>query len=117
MGTTDTDHTVHNVRSRPSRAYFVGRREFESAEVYRVTIAEVERIRPDHPGRAVNLDWAGDDSALLELSHVLLSMTAERAPSSELEAGFALLVLAELPEEGFVLDCEEIRRWLRIKDM
>lgn len=44
----------------------------------------------------------------------MLTRDGEQRPSRELQARFALYVLRELPHDGFVLDAEEIWRWLRV---
>jgi hypothetical protein len=102
-------------RRRAARhAYFVGRRPFEAAEVYSVTAKDVERLRPERRYGGVELDWRGGDTALLELSHVLLSRVTEEDPPVRLEAWFAVGVLARLPDQGFVLDSDELRKWIRL---
>lgn len=101
-------------RRRAGDTYFVGRRLFEAAEVYAVTAADVERLRPAHHYGKASLDWHGSTAARMELSHLVLSRATQRQPSHELQARFALYVLDRLPDGGFVLDPEQIRRWLRL---
>ena len=48
----------------------------------------------------------------MELSYLLLARLEQRI-SRELEEDFARDVLAQLPEEGFVLESDTIRRWTR----
>ena len=50
----------------------------------------------------------------MELSHVLISRVAAQRPSDQLAARVALYVLAQLPYGGFVLDSEDVARWLRV---
>src|SRR5271155_3555008 len=95
-----------------THAYFVGRRPFEAAELYAVSAAEVQRLRPTGRYDASELDWHGSDSAVMELSHVLLTQIVDARPSERVDAWFAMEVLAQLPHEGFVLDRDDIRRWL-----
>jgi hypothetical protein len=54
-------------------SYFVGRRSSEAAEVYAVTVTNVERLRPRRGARAPSLDWHGSEGARMELSHLLIS--------------------------------------------
>lgn len=96
-----------------AHTYFVGRRQFESAEVYTLTGSVVTRLRPQRVGRALSLDWQGGDAALLELSHVMLTRVAKQIPGPSLETRFAIDVVAELPHDGFVLEADEIRGWLQ----
>jgi hypothetical protein len=87
--------------------YFVGRREFEAAEVYAVSAAGVERLER-------SLDWHGSPASKMELSDLVIRRVAARRPSRELRARFALYVLDRLPDGGFVLDSDDVRRWLRL---
>lgn len=96
-------------RRRQPRTYFVGRRPYEVAEVYAVTEDDVQRLR----GGPLNLDWRGHDARALQLSHVLLAWVAGIAPQRALAVQFALSVLAGLPDDGFVIDSDEIWRWLQ----
>jgi hypothetical protein len=48
----------------------------------------------------------------MELSQLLISRIAKQRPSRELQARFALYVLSNLPEDGFVLHADEIWHWL-----
>ena len=50
----------------------------------------------------------------MELSHALLSLVAELRPSRDLDERFALYVLGDLPDEGFVLDSTDVWRWLLV---
>lgn len=97
--------------SAPLHMYFVGRRLFEAAELYAVSAAGVDRLRSEaDPG----LDWHGERGARMELSQVLISRVAEQQPSRELKERFALYVLDRLPDGGFVLDSDDVRRWLKL---
>ena len=87
--------------------YFVGRRLFEAAEIYAVTAKDVERLGP-------YLDWHGTPAARMRLSDLLISRVTSQRPSRELKARFALYVLNQLPDGGFVLDSDDVRRWLRL---
>jgi hypothetical protein len=100
-------------RSRQPHTYFVGRRPYEAAEVYAVTERDVQRLHRDRRDGPLSLDWRGRDARALELSRVLLARVAGITPRRELAEQFALSVLAGLPEDGFVLDSDEIWRWLR----
>ena len=92
--------------------YFVGRRQLDAAEVYAVTPTDVQQLRSDREYGERILDWHGSSRAAMELSHALLSKVAELRPSRDLDERFALYVLGQLPDEGFVLDAKEVWRWL-----
>jgi hypothetical protein len=95
-----------------AHTYFVGRRQFEAAELYVLTGDHVERLCPAHRDRAATLDWRGGPDELLALSHaVLVRICRERSPA-ELERRFAWF-LARLPYDGFVIDGDEIEQWWR----
>jgi len=94
--------------------YFVGRREFEAAEVYVVTATDAARLRSARRYGQLSLDWDGSSSAKMELSHLMISHVAEQWPTRELEERFALYVLSGLPDDGFVLDADDVWRWLRV---
>jgi hypothetical protein len=87
--------------------YIVGRRPFEVAEIYFVTATNVERLGPD-------VDWHGGSAARMKLSDLLISSVTSRRPSRELKARFALHVLDRLPDSGFILDSDDVRRWLQL---
>jgi len=87
--------------------YFVGRRPFEAAEIYVVTATDVERFER-------NLDWRGTAEARMKLSDLLIRRVTSQRPSRELKARFALYVLDHLPDGGFVLDSDDVQRWLRL---
>jgi len=95
-------------------SYFVGRRKSHTVEVYEVTATTVERLRPRRSRGGQGLDWRGGDVARMELGRVLISRTSSRCPSRDLQARFALYVLSRLPESGFVLDSDDVARWLRV---
>ena len=97
-----------------SHSYFVGRRKSHTVEVYEVTATTVERLRPRRSRAAQSLDWRGGEIARMELGRVLIGRVSRRRPSRDLQARFALYVLSRLPESGFVLDSDEVARWLRI---
>jgi hypothetical protein len=63
---------------------------------------------------APSLDWHGGEAATMELSHLLITRVTKRRPSHDLQARFAFYVLRRLPEGGFVLDSEDLARWLRV---
>jgi hypothetical protein len=92
--------------------YFVGRRQGEAAQVYVVSADEVGRLRSACRYGESSLDWHGSSKARMELGHLLVSRVAEQRPSPELQARFALYVLANLPDDGFVLHADDIWRWL-----
>jgi hypothetical protein len=98
----------------PSHSYFVGRRVFEAAEVYAVTATDVERLRRDRRASGPDLDWHGSKPSRMELSRVLINRVAKARPSRELQARFATYVLDRFPDDGFVLDADDVRRWLRL---
>jgi hypothetical protein len=106
--------TVRDARSVIPGAHtsFVGRRPFEAAELYALTGDHVERLRPAHRDQATTLDWRGGSEELLALSHAVLSRIGEQRSSTEVERRFATF-LARLPCDGFVIDGDEIERWLR----
>jgi hypothetical protein len=93
-------------------AYFVGRRPYEAPEVYAVTRQQVKRLRPAGEGGVLSLDWEAPDARALELSHVLLTSVAYVSPSRDLQEQFVYDVLAQLPDDGFVLDSDSIWKWL-----
>jgi hypothetical protein len=97
-----------------SHSYFVGRRKSHTVEVYEVTATTVERLRPRRSRAGLSLDWRAGDLARMELGRVLISRTSSRRPSLDLQARFALYVLGRLPESGFVLDADDVARWLRV---
>lgn len=105
-------HTPLQPAAQPT--YFVGRRPFGDPEVYAVTAKGVDRLRSVRRKGALSLDWAGAVPARMELSHLLIRAVVGERPSSDLQARFALDLLARLPHGGFVLDSNEIRRWLRL---
>jgi len=94
--------------------YFVGRRPSGAPELYAVGATGVERLRSQRPDPGAGLDWHGGSGAQIEFSHLLISRVTGRRPSRQLAARFALAVLAELPHGGFVLDSQEVSRWLRL---
>jgi hypothetical protein len=87
--------------------YFVGRRQFDAAEIYFVTAKDVERLEP-------NLDWHRNSADRMKLSDLLIRRVTSRRPSRDLKARFALYFLDHLPEGGFVLDSDDVQRWLRL---
>jgi hypothetical protein len=93
--------------------YFVGRRPYEAAEVYAVTDADAQRLHRDRRDGPLSLDWRGQDARTLELSRTLLARVARITARRELAEKFASSVLARLPEDGFVLDSDEVGRWLK----
>jgi hypothetical protein len=105
------DRAVH--RRRQPHTYFVGRRPYEAAEVFAVTGRDVQRLHPNRRHGPLSLDWHGEDARAFELSRVLLARVARITPRRELAEQFALSVLAGLPDDGFVLDSDEVWRWLQ----
>ena len=95
-------------------AYFVGRRRRDAAEVYVVGTAGVKRLRSRRGGAGRGLDWRGDAATRMELGGVIISHAAEVRPTRDLRERFALYVLDRLPESGFVLDFEDVARWVRV---
>lgn len=97
-----------------AHCYFVGRREFETTEVYEITNTHIERLRSRHRFGDPTLDWHGTEAARMELSRLLISRVTKRRPSRDLQTRFALYVLERLPDGGFVLDARDLSRWLRV---
>lgn len=91
--------------------YFVGRRQFEAAEVYAVSATDVQRLRSAGL-HGESLDWHGGSAAQMELSHLLISRVARRRPSRELQTLFVVTVLKNLSDDGFILESKEIWSWL-----
>ncbi len=106
--------TRHSGERTEADFYFVGRRGSEAAEVYRVTGTSVERLRAKPTTRQSSFDWHGSEAARIELSRLLISRLIGRPPSRDLQARFALYVLGRLPHAGFVLDSDDLSRWLRV---
>jgi hypothetical protein len=100
-------------RRAEQHSYFVGRRKSE-AEVYEVTVTNVERLRSTRGARVSNLDWHGSEAARMELSQLLISRVTAKRPSRDLKARFAVYVLRRLPAAGFVLGSDDVLRWIRI---
>jgi hypothetical protein len=101
-------------RRAAEHTYFVGRRLFEAAEIYGVTATDVERLGSGRRKGDSSLDWHGSGPAKLELSRVLINRVIEQRPSREVQARFALYVLDRLPDGGFVLDADDVWRWLKL---
>ena len=101
MGAERRDRHVP-ARRESGRLYFVGRRQGGAARVYVVTADNVQRLRSKRRDRESNLDWNGSSEEKMELGHLLISRIAEQRPSRELQARFALYVLSNLPDDGFV---------------
>jgi hypothetical protein len=97
-----------------AHSYFVGRREFDAAEVYEVTVKGVRRLRSRRQQGEASLDWHGTKAARMELSHLLISRITKQVPSRDLQSRFSLYILNRLPAGGFVLDSDDISRWLRV---
>jgi hypothetical protein len=94
------------MRRKIPHTYFVGRRPCEAPELYAVTATDVERLEA--------LDWRGGDAGALRISHLLLERVVEPEPSGDLAALFTLAVLPALPADGFVLDSDAIRDWVKL---
>ena len=99
-------------RRRQRHTYFVGRRPHEVAELYAVTENDVRRLDREWLGPP-SLDWRGHDARGLQLSRVLLARVTGITPPREVAEQFALSILADLPDDGFVLGSDEIWHWLR----
>lgn len=97
-----------------AHSYFVGRRASAAAEVYAVSVTSVERLLSKAGARESGVDWHGNEAARMALSNLLISRLIGERPSRDLQARFALYVLGRLPHEGFVLDFDDLSRWLRI---
>jgi hypothetical protein len=95
-------------------SYFVGHREFEAAEVYEVTVRGVKRLRSRRLYGDASLDWHGSETARMELSYLLISRITKERPSRDLQSRLALYVLGRLPDGGFVLDVDDLSRWIRV---
>jgi hypothetical protein len=93
--------------------YFVGRRVPDGAEVFAVTAKDVKRLGAARAAEAA-LDWHGTSAAAMELSGQLLARATKKRPSRDVQSRFALYFVPRLPHRGFVLDADDIRRWLRI---
>lgn len=91
---------------------FVGRRVFEAAELYALSSHGVELLRSQRRYGSPQLDWQGGYAPVMELSHELLTRVSGRTPSEELAASFAVDVLTDLPDTGFVIDADEIEVWI-----
>jgi hypothetical protein len=91
---------------------FVGRRLFEAAELYALSPHGVEMLRSQSRYGSPELDWQGGYAPLMELSHELLTRVAGQTPSEELAGRFAVHVLIELPDTGFVIDADQIEGWI-----
>lgn len=96
------------------RSYFVGRRESGAAVIYEVAATSVERLRSSRPKGEPRLDWHGSHAARMELAQVLISRVTKQRASRDLQARFALYVLNRLPEGGFVIESEDLWRWVRV---
>lgn len=90
--------------------YFVGRRLPEGTELFTVTAQGVNRLGD----AAAALDWHGTTAAAMELSGQLLARATKERPSRDLQSRFALYFVSRLPHRGFVLDADDVRRWLRV---
>src|ERR1700749_2362231 len=113
------EHLTGTPEGRPAdqaveHSYFVGRRASQTGEVYEVTATGVERLRSTRRSREESLDWRGSRVARMELSRLLIRRVLNQRPSRDLQARFALYVLGRLPAGGFVLESDDLARWLRI---
>ena len=104
-------HRVPERQTPPT--YFVGRRPYEAAELYAVSANDVQRLRPKLADPTVAVDWHRGDAVRMEISRAVLSRVIARRPSRALVRCFALDVLPQLPDGGFVLDSDEVWQWLR----
>ena len=109
-------HSHHTPQGHdPQDTYYVGRRQFEVPEVYSVTSSEVQRLKSSRRYGEPELDWLGSSAARMELGHLLITRVAGQRPSAELLTRFAVYVLGELSEDGFVMDSEEVWSWLVVE--
>jgi hypothetical protein len=95
-----------------SHTYFVGRRLSDGTEVFAVTANGVNRL--ETPDADPALDWHGTTAAAMALGAQLLARATKERPSRDLQSRFALYFVPRLPHRGFVLDADDVRRWLRI---
>jgi hypothetical protein len=99
-------------RSGAQERFYVGRRA-ERAEVYVVTLRDVDRLRPPSGHGYTAFDWGpaaerrGAELAAFVLGHT----TGRRAPEPAC-AQFDLEVVAALPDAGFVIGCDDVALWL-----
>jgi hypothetical protein len=100
-------------RRRQPHAYFVGRRPDEAAEVYVVTETDVRRLDREWRDGSPSLDWRDHDASALQLSRMLLARVTGMPPPRQLAEQFVRNVLADLPDDGFVLSSDEVWRWLQ----
>jgi hypothetical protein len=100
-------------RRRPPYPYFVGRRPDEAAEVYAVTATDVRRLDREWRDGPPSLDWRDQDASALRLGGMLLARVTGMTPPRHLAERFVLDVLADLPDDGFVLGSDEVWRWLQ----
>jgi hypothetical protein len=92
---------------------FVGRRPAGVVELYLVSDRDVRRIEAESGEGQVVPDWCGSAPSLLALSRLLLASASAEPLSPALESRFALSVLSWLPDDGFVLDADSVRDWIR----
>jgi hypothetical protein len=105
-------HRATHGRGQP-HPYFVGRRPDEAAEVYAVTETDVRRLDREWRDGSPSLDWRDQDASALQLSRMLLARVTGMPPPRHLAEQFVLTVLADLPDDGFVLGSDEVWRWLQ----
>lgn len=91
--------------------FFVGRRPLEAPEVYLVTATAVERLHSEERFGTPALDWFAPDDAAMELAHALLTRLVIATPSQRLTVLFALDVISQLDDDGFVLSFAQILGW------
>ena len=99
--------------SNPARTFYVGRRPFETAELYVVTPGGVDRMCSRQRFRSTRLDWTTSDRAALELGFAMLAHVGRAAPDEVLVTRFVADVLSRMPVAGFVLAATDILLWVK----
>jgi uncharacterized protein DUF6166 len=82
------------------------------AEAYIVTREGVTPLTHRAFGADAALDWGTPGAGAAALSFALLCDATHRPPPDALVAKLVTDVVADLPADGFVLDAEDLRRWL-----
>lgn len=82
------------------------------AEAYIVTREGVTPLTHRAFGAGPALDWGTPGAGARALSFALLCDATHRPPPDALVAQLVADVVADLPADGFVLDAEDLRRWL-----
>lgn len=88
---------------------YVGRVQDGRPEVYAVATASVEALHsPLEP-----FEWGSGAHSGLELARVLLTDASGSEPPADVCMRFAEQILSRLPKDGFALQRETIKAWLR----